>query len=123
MRKTLTLEAIDAIFEAHDHQADVCEALYRLAFPDWDEIKSTDGWPGVGKEAGLYIIQKFIAFDRKHHPAVLNGGLWMNRGFSTYDGAVMGLGPWELSTDNCKVERLEPPQAAAKAVNPAVAPA
>jgi len=110
MRKTLNPKEIDAIFETHDHQSDVCEALYRLAFPDWDEIKSIDGWPAVGEEAGLYITQKFMAFDRKHHPGVFSAGLWMNKGFSTHDGADMGLEPWELSTDNCKVERLEPPR-------------
>ena len=123
MGKTIRKEAIDAIFETHDHQSDVGEALYRLAFPNLDEIKSIDGWPGVGKEAGLYIIQKFMAFDRKHHPDVLNGGLWMNKGFSTHDGAAMGLGSWELSTDNCKVERLESPQATAKSTTPALVPA
>ena len=122
MRKTLTQEAIDAIFEAHDHQADVCEALYRLAFPDWEEIKCIDGWPGVGEEAGCYIVRKFMAFDRKHHPDVMNGGLWMNKGFSTHAGADMGLGPWDLSTDNCKVERLTAPEPINRACHAAVAP-
>lgn len=123
MRKTLNRKDIDAIFETHDHQSDVCEALYRQVFPDWDEIKSIDGWPGVGKEAGPYIVRKFMEFDRKRHPSALNGGLWMNKGFSTHEGADMGLGPWELSTDNCKVERLELPQATAARANPALVPA
>ena len=101
MRKTLNKKQIDAIFEASTHQSEACVALYRLAFPEWDALKSIEGWPGIGKEAGLYIIRKFMEFDRKHHPDVLNGGLWMNKGFSTHEGADLGLGPWELCTDNC----------------------
>ena len=104
MRTTLKSQDIDAIFDAHDNQEAVLNALYRLAFPEWDDIKSVDGWPAVGKEAGLYIMRKFMAFDRKHHPAVFNGGLWMNNGFSIYDGT--SLGPWELSTDNCNVQKM-----------------
>ena len=102
MRRTLNSKQIHAIFETSNDQSEACVALYRLAFPEWDELKSIDGWPGIGKEAGLYILKKFMEFDRKHHPDVLNGGLWMNKGFSVHDGTDMGLGPWELCTDNCK---------------------
>ena len=97
MRKILTEQEIDEIFEFSRDQSEACVALYRLAFPEWDELKCIKGWPVVGKEAGLYISKKFMAFDRKHHPAFLNGGLWMNKGFST----VAELGPWELCTDHC----------------------
>ena len=99
MRKTLNKKQIDAIFEVSNHQSEACVALYRLAFPDWDEITRIDGFPGIGKEAGDFIWKRFIEFDRKHHPDVFNGGLWLNSGFSTLEGA--DLGPWELSTDNC----------------------
>ena len=101
MRKTLNRKQIDAIFETSSHQSEACVALYRLAFPDWDGIMSISGWPGIGKEAGFYILRKFMEFDRKHHPDVLNGGLWMSKGFSTNEGTDKGLGPWELCTDNC----------------------
>jgi len=104
MRKTLKRQEIDAIFDAHDNQEDALNALYKLAFAEWDEIKRVDGWPAIGKEAGLYIMKKFMEFDRKHHPAVFNGGLWMNNGFSAHDGK--NLGPWDLSTDNCKVHMM-----------------
>ena len=97
MRKILNKKQIDKIFEFSRDQSEACVALYRLAFPELDELKCIKGWPVVGKEAGLYISKKFMEFDRKHHPDVLNGGLWMNKGFST--GA--DLSPWELSTDNC----------------------
>ena len=104
LRKTLKRQEIDAIFDAHDNQEAVLTALYKLAFPEWDAIKSVDGWPAIGKEAGLYIMKKFMEFDREHHPAVFNGGLWMNNGFSVHEGA--GFGPWDLSTDHCKVHMM-----------------
>ena len=107
MRKNLNRKDIDRIFETSGDQAEACVALYRLAFPHWDEITRIDGFPSVGKEAGEYIWKRFMAFDRQHHPDVFNGGLWLNKGFSTLEGA--GLGPWELSTETCKVERAPPP--------------
>ena len=103
MRRTLNPDEIDAIFETSRDQAEACVALYRLAFPDWDDIAKIDGFPGVGKEAAEYIWKKFMAFDRQHHPDVFNGGLWLNSGFSTLKGE--GIGPWELTTDHCRVER------------------
>jgi len=121
MHRTLGRKEIDAIFETSRDQAEACVALYRLAFPDWDEITQIEGFPGVGKEAGEYIWKHFIAFDREHHPEVLNGGLWLDKGFSTLEGAE--LGPWELSTANCKVERaapLPPPAQQHKTLAPAL---
>jgi len=99
MRRILNSKQIHAIFETSNDQSEACVALYRLAFPEWDELKSIDGWPGIGKEAGDFIWKRFMEFDRKHHPGVFNGGLWLNSGFSTLEGA--DLGPWELCTDNC----------------------
>ena len=101
MRKTLNRKQIDAIFEASINQSEACVALYRLAFHEWDELKSIEGWQWIGKEAGLYITKRFMEFDRKHHPDVFNGGLWMNNGFSTCVDADVEVGPWELCTDNC----------------------
>ena len=45
---------------------------------------------------------KAIEFDKLHHPEVMNGGLWMNSGFSI----DRGLGDWELVP--CKVTYLTP---------------
>lgn len=107
MRRTLTKKEIDNIFETAPDQTVACVELYKLAFPDWDNITSINPWPLIGNEAGLYIMGKFMEFDRKHHPNVMNGGLWMNKGFSHLNSEQQKykLGAWELTTDNCKVER------------------
>lgn len=58
------------------------EALYRMIFPDWDRIIALDGWPECNKATAVYITKRFMEFDREHHPDVLNGGAWMNSGWS-----------------------------------------
>ncbi|MHA2094584.1 MAG: hypothetical protein ACW98F_08145 [Candidatus Hodarchaeales archaeon] len=97
---TLVPDRIDKFFENQDHQADVLIGLYKYVFPDWDNIESIDGWPKISYDTSLYICQKFMDFDKIYHPNVMNGGLWMNKGFSVdYD-----VDDWKVYVDDCKVE-------------------
>ena len=100
----LTQEAVDKCFDGKDHQGDVGLALYRLVFPDWDTIESITGWPKVGSELSQYIWLKFIAFDQKHHPEVLAGGMWMNSGFSSYGADHVPI--WAVDESNCVVKYI-----------------
>lgn len=111
MKRTLTKEEINACFESATHQAEAVEALYRLAFPDWDAIKSISSWPMIGEEANKYIFSQAIKFDSKHHPSVMAGGLWMQNGFSTTEGKGK-VGPWELDSSNCTLEYNDEPAVA-----------
>ncbi len=107
----LAKEEIDSIFEEHTHQLDVALALYRIVYPDWDDIKSLDGWPKAGKEVGKYLMEKFITFDRKHHHSArisrgdirdrgcMPGGLWLNKGFSAIDNE--DVHPWDVIAAPC----------------------
>jgi hypothetical protein len=94
--------AIDQIFEAHTNQSDALVEIYKLVFPEWDAIEKINGFPKAGAELWKYICRGFMAFDRKHHPNVFNGGIWMNTGFTSNTE----LGPWEISFDNCTVEYM-----------------
>lgn len=76
---------IDEIFADAEDQAEAFFGLYRLIYPNWDEIKQVIGYPKTSLELDCYIFDKFIELDREKHPGVLPGGLWMNRGFSTDD--------------------------------------
>jgi hypothetical protein len=78
----LTRETIDKIFEEAEDQGQYFVALYRAIYPNWDDIETVTEWPKISKETGVYIMQKAIDFDKVHHPDVINGGLWMNKGFS-----------------------------------------
>lgn len=92
-------DCIDAFFTRHQAQSDVLVDIYRLAIPDWDQIKEIKGFPEAGNDLWKFICRRFITFDEKHHPDVFKGGLWMNSGFSSNPY----IGPWEISFDNCVV--------------------
>jgi hypothetical protein len=83
----LTRETIDTIFDAATDQWDAFIALYKVAHPDLDTIKSLERWPHVATPTSDYIFKKFITLDCKYHPDVLHGGLWMNSGF-TWDPTI-----------------------------------
>ena len=90
---------LQVIFEESEHQDSVIVKLYKMLFPDWDKIQRIEGFPVVGKALNEYIFNLFIEFDREHHPECVNGGAWINQGFSSNDR----LGPWEISLENCKL--------------------
>lgn len=92
----LTEAAVLACFENADDQQDVLVALYRLVFPDWDDIERLDGHPAVNDRTWTAICRLFIEFDQAHHPNVLAGGLWLNSGFSSGHK----LGDWEVSLES-----------------------
>ena len=102
-------DAVKALFEEHQHQSDVLLALYRMVFPDWDQIEKLDGWPRVNVWTWEQISKWFMAFDRVHYPDVMNGGAWMNSGFSTLtsDNDVGALRDWQVSVDGVKVTYQE----------------
>ena len=96
----ITKMDIDQCFEGIEHQADAAVALYKLAFPNWDDITDIDGWPKAGRDMCEYIFRKFFEFDEKHHPDVIKGGLWLNKGFSTLNNDHLD---WEIDTSDCKL--------------------
>lgn len=98
----VTGDQVKEIFRNAEHQSDYALALYRLAFPDWDKIKEIKGWPKVSEKFSKFIFEQAIKFDQKHHPEVFNGGLWMNKGFSSLDADDVPWGTIDLST--CEVE-------------------
>ena len=90
---------LQKIFEEVEHQSSALVRIYKLVFPDWDQIKQIEGHPIVGKEMWQYIANLFIEFDREHHPETINGGLWINNGFSASDK----LDGWSIDLGNCTV--------------------
>jgi len=103
--QTLTRDQIDAIFEdelnqENPHQSNIAIRLYKIAIPNYDKVKSINGWPTISENTSVYIFEKFIRFDKKFHPNVLNGGLWLNKGFST----DRTLEDWQISTENIRIE-------------------
>lgn len=98
---TITTDQIKAIFEEAEHQSDYAIGIYKLAFPDWDEIKEVKGWPRISVNMNKFIFSLAIDFDKKHHPKVQCGGLWMNKGFGSDSEIDWGI----VDLSNCEVIR------------------
>lgn len=90
---------LQEIFEQAEHQEAALIGLYKMLIPDWDRIERLEGYPIVGRGLWQYIANLFIDFDQRLHPQVLNGGLWLNQGFSSSDK----IGPWDISMDQCNI--------------------
>jgi len=97
----LTKEQIDEVFEKAEHQRDYTIGLYEKAIPDFDNVVEVGGYPHVSKDTGLYITRQAIVFDQKHHPTVMNGGLWLNQGFSTREYVP----DWTVDLNDCNIRR------------------
>ena len=95
----LDLEKVEEVFRNSTHQGEVLEKLYRMVFPDWDRIERLEGWPVVNRGTWKHIAKLFMEFDKKHHPEVLPGGLWLNKGFSWDDEVPAGY----VDLERCKI--------------------
>jgi len=91
------------IFESNIRQDEALIDIYKLVMPEWDRIEKVHGYPEVGSAFWKFVYREFMEFDRKHHPNVFAGGLWLNNGFQSNSE----LDPWELSFANCRVDYLE----------------
>jgi len=90
------------LFENNSHQLEVLIGLYRLVYPNYEQISTIDGWPTINRKTWMTIAGMFREFDIKHHPEVMSGGCWMNTGFSTLEAAE-DLKDWEVDKSTCKV--------------------
>ena len=50
---------IAELFINHEHQKDVLIEIYKLAFPEWDQISKIRGYPEIGDEMWSYICRLF----------------------------------------------------------------
>jgi len=98
----LDKERVKVLFEKNTHQQDVLIELYRMAYPNYDQLSKIDGWPTINKKTWMTIASLFRDFDAKHHPEVMSGGCWMNTGFSTLDAAD-DLQDWEVDKTTCEI--------------------
>lgn len=97
MQRKLTPEMIDKVFADAKHQADYVIGLYRIAYPDFDNIAHVDGFPSISHETADYIFKKAIDFDAIHHPDVVKGGAWLNNGFTVDDVTDWTVIPCEVT--------------------------
>lgn len=91
---TLDKRAIERLFEDFDHQQLILIEIYKMAIPDWEDVRKLLGWPAVNKSTWCKIHSLFSDFDRKYHPKCMPGGAWFNSGFSLDEN--LGLKDWEV---------------------------
>jgi hypothetical protein len=70
----------------YTNQTDALIALYKLVHPNWDQIVYFNDYPICSAATSNYIMRRFIAFDRAHHPACMAGGCWMSKGWTSIGG-------------------------------------
>lgn len=80
----LTEDRIDEIFGRFKEEYDICVALYKHVYPNWDDIIEIIKYPTVTSVTGNYIFDQFrnICKDNKPIPSAL----WFQKGFSSLNG-------------------------------------
>ena len=102
----ITKKQIDEIVAAAKHQQDLVAGVYKLVFPQWDNIKKIGGWPTCSDAMYKHMSRKCQDFDLEHHPDVFAGGLWMNNGFSTLNNGQIvddDRETFTVDTDECEL--------------------
>jgi len=93
-------EAVKTIFDQAQHQADALIEFYRLVFKErWDDIATMERWPSVSPNTWKDICRLAMDLDKRLHPNVVQGGLFMNQGPSTAEG----LKDWQVDISTCEV--------------------
>jgi len=85
MLKTVALDKnkVELLFQESDHQSNIIIGLYKMVYPEWNNIQSVNGFPTINEYTNNQLFELFIEFDKKHHPEVYAGGAWLNNGFSS----------------------------------------
>ena len=102
----LSKETIDKIFEEAKDQYDYMIALYKIAFEDFNDIHFINGFPQVSEHTNSYLSGKSMEFDREKHPDVMNGGMWLNKGFGSNTNQPKD--DWMIDVSTCKITYNEP---------------
>lgn len=82
---------ISKFFAICTNQLEVWQLLYSHVHPDWDDIVKMIGYPQISYATNNELMKNFIEFDRRFHPDVQPGGLWMSAGFSSLNSQRLNL--------------------------------
>ena len=90
---------LQEIFDYASSNTEALVEIYKLVFPDIEQIQKIEGHPVADKNLWTYIWRLFIQLDRKCHPQEFAGAIWINKGF----GMNSGLASWSIDLSKCKV--------------------
>jgi len=98
---TVNISPIDVehVFASSKHQKEALIKLYKMVVPEWDNIVKMNCFPECNDVTWRLICEKFIEFDRIHHPEVLAGGCWLNHGFGVSTNIMLDWFIYIADTD------------------------
>ncbi len=105
-RIKLDKDAVEAAFAQATDQGEYLLALYRMVWPEWDQIEAISGYPAVNDTTWKALCKLAMDADQRlgmEAQNVMVGGAWMNRGFSTPHGEGQPLPDWTVSLKDCTV--------------------
>jgi hypothetical protein len=70
--------------------------FYKVAVPEFDNVKQINGFPVVSEKTALYCIDKLC---EKTKDAWEVNSLWLNKGFSS----DKSIPEWKISVENLKL--------------------
>jgi hypothetical protein len=95
-------EAVSEIIADAKHPIEYLEGIFKLVFPEWDEIETIEDWPECNRTTWLDIADQAMKRDteilegRPHNDRYMPGGPWMNSGFGTNDDGGELLADYEI---------------------------
>lgn len=103
--KTVKLdkEQVQTFVLQAETESDAVVAIFRMVYPNFDEIKSVDGYPRCNTATWKQIcrwmhdLTEKLNRDRRYDKQVMPGGAWVNWGFSCSDTAICeALKDWQV---------------------------
>lgn len=100
----LNAEAVREYILSAEGETQAIERVFRLVYPNFDDIKSVNGYPVCNRATWLLICGFFRTLtlrlneQRGRMNQIMPGGAWLNWGFSSTDreGRTMELADWQV---------------------------
>ena len=74
--KKFSIQDVRDLAQTSRDQAELVVGIYKLVFPDWDDILELNGYPKANECVCSGVLNICRSFDRKHHPGIMPGGAW-----------------------------------------------
>lgn len=106
MRIKINRQHVQEVFETAKDQGDYLVAIYRLVFPDFDELLNIPvGSVCCSDSTWKDICRLCMDWDQKHVSS-LSGGAWLNYGFA--NDSDLTLKDFEIEIRENMLERRKP---------------
>jgi hypothetical protein len=88
--------AIDKICKKAPDVTTAFLEFYKVAVPEFDNVKQIDGFPVVSEKTAIYCIEQLQEISKEPYDVNM---LWLNKGFSS----DKSIPEWKISVKNVKL--------------------